>query len=187
MKNSTILRSGLKCVGVVTVLWGCITPWAVAGPEQDTELAVKEYARGDLVASMGLWRKAAQQGYAPAQVWLGFILDKAEEDVEAVDWYRKAAVQGDAAGEVGLGQMYLKGEGVKKDIEQARLLISRAAEKGELDAMVMMMDAYRSGGLGLAADAAQADAWETKVVALSPSYKRVPAKDKAIDKKGTVK
>lgn len=187
MKNSTGLGHELKCLGVLVVLWGLITPWAVAGPEQDTELAEKEFARGDLVLSMELWRKAAQLGYAPAQARLGDILDKAEEDVEAVDWYRKAADQGNAAGEHGLGQMYLKGEGIKKDFEQARVYILRAAEKGYLAAMVLVMEAYRTGGLGLAVDKAQADAWEVKVIAQSPGYKRAPVRENVEGKKVNAK
>lgn len=156
------------------VLLGLVAPFALAGPEQETELAVKEYARGDLVASMALWRKAANAGYAPAQVWLGDILDKAEEDPEAVEWYRKAAAQGSTAGEFGLGQMYAKGEGVKKDLEEARTHILRAAEKSYLPAVTMMMEAYRGGSLGVTRDLAQADSWEAKLVALSPTYKKAP-------------
>lgn len=177
MKNSTIRGAGLiKYLAVVAASWSLLAPWAVAGPEQDTELAEKEFARGDLVVSMSLWRKAAEAGYAPAQVRLGDILDKAEEDVEAVDWYRKAAAQGNAAGEYGLGQMYLKGEGVKKDNEQARVNILRAAEKDYLPAVLLMMEAYRTGGMGLAVDLGKADEWEAKVMALSPGYQRAPRK-----------
>lgn len=147
---------------------------ALAGPAQETELAEKEFARGDLVTSLALWRKAAQTGYAPAQARLGDILDKAEEDVEAVEWYRKAAAQGNASAEYGLGQMYVKGEGVKKDPEQARLYVLRAAEKDYLAAVTMMMEAYRVGGLGLAPDKDKADAWEAKLIKLSPEYKPAP-------------
>ena len=177
MEKKIMLETGLKYLGVGTLLWGLITPWAVAGPEQDTELAEKEFARGDLVASLALWTKAAQQGYAPAQTRLGDILDKAEEDARAVEWYRKAAAQGNTAGEYGLGQMYAKGEGVNKDFKQALSYNLLAAEKGYLAAVVLMMEAYRTGGLGLALDNAQADAWEVKVSTLSPGYKRAPVKD----------
>lgn len=183
MKNRTLPRTSLKYLGVATVLLALITPWAMAGPEQDTELAEKEFARGDLVASLTLWNRAAQLGYAPAQARLGDILDKSEEDVQAVEWYRKAAAQGNAAGEWGLGQMYVKGEGVKKDLEQARSHIVRAAEKGHVDAVVLMMEAYRTGALGVAVDHAQADAWEVKLIALSPGYKKAAVRDNGKAKK----
>lgn len=180
MNNSTTGRSNLKALWVGVVLGVVIASGAAAGPEQDNELAEKEFARGDLMVSMELWRKAALVGYAPAQARLGDILDKSEEDKEAVDWYRKAAAQGNAAGEFGLGQMYLKGEGVEKDVEKARTYIRLAAEKNELLAVVMMMNAYRTGAMGLAPDNSKADEWEAKVVKLSPSY--VPAQGKNTEK-----
>lgn len=176
MKSFPIVAAGLRCLGVLVLSWGLSTPLAQAGPQQDTEDAEKEFARGDLVASITLWRKAAQQGYAPAQVRLADILDKAEEDAEAAEWYRKAADQGNADGEFGLGQMYLKGEGVQKDLEQARTLILRAAEKNHQGAMMLMMESYQYGRLGLAVDAGKADEWELKLKAVWPNYKRTPDK-----------
>jgi len=168
---------GLKFQMACAVLCALLAPAAMAGPQQDADLAEKEFARGDLVAAMSLWRKAAQEGYAPAQARLGDVLDKAEEDQEAAEWYRKAAAQGNAAGEDGLGQMYAKGEGVKQDFEMARTYILRAAEKNYAPAVILMMDAYRNGGLGLSIDKAKADEWEAKVIALVPDYKKVQAKN----------
>lgn len=176
MKSKKTGKPGISRKWLVSgaVVLGLVAPLAIAGPEQDTELAVKEFARGDLVASMALWRKAANAGYAPAQVWLGDILDKSEEDQEAVEWYRKAAAQGSPAGEYGLGQMYAKGEGVKKDDAEALTHILRAAEKNYLPAVTSMMEAYRAGSMGVTRDLAQADAWEAKLIALSPTYKKAP-------------
>ena len=174
----------MRQLGFGMMLLALASPFAVAGPEQDVELAEKEFARGDLMASMALWRKAAQQGYAPAQVRLADILDKSEEDEEAVAWYRKAATQGNAAGEYGLGQMYAKGEGVKQDLAQARSYTLRAAEKDYVAAVSLMMEACRNGGLGLARDLAQAEVWETRLIALSPTYKKTPVRDTQKAKNG---
>lgn len=179
--------SNLKFLVLATLLWGLVAPWASAGPAQEAELAEKEFARGDLIAALGLWRKSAQEGFAPAQVRLADMLDKAEEDEEAVVWYRKAATQGDAAGEFGLGQMYAKGEGVKKDVAQARAYVLRAAEQNHPPAVQLMMDAYRSGGLGLSVDLVQADLWEARVLALIPAYKKSLPKAPATTKKGSTK
>jgi hypothetical protein len=183
MKNNTKygppliwLKSGLLSMALVG-------PLAVAGPQEDTELAVKEFNRGDLVASMALWRKAAGEGYAPAQVWLGEILDKAEEDAEAVTWYRKAAEQGSAAGELGLGIMHAKGEGVPIDLAKAHSHVLKAAQQNHVPAMVVMMGAYQNGGLGLAADPVQAAAWEAKLVEQDPSYKKPVVAEKVEVKK----
>jgi uncharacterized protein len=149
---------------------------AFAGVEQqvvqDTEQAEKEFARGNLVGSMALWRKAAEEGYAPAQARLGDILDKAEEDEEAVSWYRKAAAQGNAAGEYGLGQMYAKGEGVKQDNTQARTYTLHAAEKGHLPAMLQAIEIYKDGAMGGTVDPAQASAWDAKAKAVIVTEKK---------------
>lgn len=184
MKKAIRRRSGLAGLAAGTMLSLLVGAPALAGPEQDCELAEKEFARGDLIASMALWQKAAEQGYAPAQARLGDIMDKAEQDDEAAAWYAKAAAQGNAAGEYGLGQMYAKGEGVKKDLEQARVHILIAAQQGHPGATVMLMQAYRSGGLGLAPDPVQADAWELKVKAVIPGYTREVPKAKAQRGKG---
>jgi TPR repeat protein len=180
MNNSIIGKIDLKALWVCVALGIVFASGAVAGPEQDNEQAETEFARGDLMASMALWRKAALEGYAPAQARMGDILDKSEEDKEAVEWYRKAAAQGNAAGEFGLGQMYLKGEGVEKDVEMAHTYIRLAAEKNQLLAVVMMMNAYRTGALGLTPDSDKADQWEAKVAELSPGY--VPAQGKNTEK-----
>ena len=171
-----------KWFGIGLISLAFVAPFVVAGPEQDTELAVKEFNRGDLVASMALWRKAANAGYAPAQVWLGDILDKSEEDKEAVEWYVKAAAQGSPAGEYGLGEMYAKGEGVKKDFAEALTHILRAAEKNYLPAVTLMVEAYRTGSLGVTQNLAQANVWEAKLVELSTNNK-VPVSNQEKTKK----
>ena len=62
-----------------------------------------------------MWlRKAADQGYAPAQYYLGRAYSSgdgvAEDLAEAVRWYRKAADQGDAAAQCSLGVIYELGK-----------------------------------------------------------------------------
>lgn len=183
MKNNTKygrqliwLKSGLLSLALAG-------PLAVAGPKEDTEQGVEEFNRGDLVASVALWRKAADEGYAPAQVWLGDILDKSEEDADAVIWYRKAAEQGSAAGELGLGLMYAKGEGVPADLAKAHSYVLKAAEQNHAPAVAIMMNSYRKGGLGLTPDPVQADAWEAKLVEVDPNYKKPVEVAKPVVKK----
>lgn len=177
---------GLGALALGTALLAGIVPVAMAGPQEDTEQAVKEFERGNLVGAMQLWRKAAEAGHAPAQVWLGEILDKSEEDEEAFTWYRKAADQGDAGGEFGLGQMYAKGEGVKQDNEKARAHILRAAEKNHLSAAIAMRDIYKNGTYGVAVDRTESEKWDAKVKEIlgpdHPSLKPV-AEESASGKK----
>jgi len=53
--------------------------------------------------------------------------------------------------------------------------------------VLTMMEAYRSGGLGLAADAGKADEWEAKVISLLPGYKRTPPKKAGNNQSGEIK
>lgn len=171
------LRRGWIVLSAVVL--ALAAPVAIAGPEDDTQQAENEFARGNLIVALTLWKKAAEQGYAPAQARLGDIYDKAEEDKDAAEWYRKAAVQGNAAGEFGLGGMYAKGEGVAKDPVQAFSYISRAAGKEHLQAMIQMRELYRMGSLGVTPDLAKSAEWDEKV-------KQVVAREKADDQKAAV-
>lgn len=164
-------------------------PLAFAGPEQDTEQAEQEFARGNLVGSLALWRKAAEAGYAQAQARLGDMADKAEEPAEAMKWYLKSSEQGNAAGEYGLGQLYAKGEGVKQDYAQARALTLRSAEKGFVPAILQALEIYRAGAMGGTIDPAQAATWEAKARAavsagkMPPPADKTDKTDKTVDKK----
>ena len=70
------------------------------------------------------YRKAAEQGNARGQTWLGSMYKNGfgvpQDDAEAVNWYRKAAEQGDASGQIDLGFMYKKGRGVPWDDAKPR-------------------------------------------------------------------
>lgn len=117
---------------------------------------------GDLVTGMKLLREAAEAGHAPAQADLGEILDRAEEDKEAVVWYRKAAEQGNAAGQFGLGMAYASGEGIARDVKHAEEWVRKAAEQDYANALDVMVQAYKKGGLGLVPDPVQAEVWRQR-------------------------
>lgn len=127
----------------------CFALTAFAAPEDDYRAGLKFYQSGDVTSAMAQLRKASDAGHAPAQVLLADILDQAEMNEEAVSYYRKAAEQGHADGEYGLGNMYANGEGVKRDLMEARKWILRAAEKNHVRATNTLAQAYMGGGLGL--------------------------------------
>jgi uncharacterized protein len=77
--------------------------------------------------------RAAEQGYAPAQVLVGMIYSmdgKGFNYAEAAKWYLKAAEQGDKPAQVAIGEMYEFGQGVKKDDAEAMKWYLKAAEHG---------------------------------------------------------
>lgn len=117
-----------------TALLGLSCAFA-AGLDDDYKKAEAAWRSGDMSGAMALLRPAADKGHAPSQALLGDILDKAEFNEEAVAYLRKAAEQGDANGQYGLGVMYLAGEGVKRDVNEALLWFTRAAEKNQVDAI----------------------------------------------------
>jgi len=86
------------------------------------------YLRGDGVAqddrkAVQWFRKAAKQGYAPAQNRLGICYLRGQgvkrDTAEAVRWYRRAAEQGHVAAQTNLGSAYYRGEGVPQDYARA--------------------------------------------------------------------
>ena len=108
--------------------------------------------RGDLMTAMTLLQQAAEQGYAPAQVELAYLLDKADYNEQAFHWYQQAAQLGDAAGQFGLASLYASGEGVGKDLEQARELFEQSVQQKHYPALYVVAQALEKGGMGFELD-----------------------------------
>ena len=93
------------------------------GVEQNFKKAVKWY------------QKAADQGYANAQLELGFMYYKGlgvEQDLkEEVKWFQKAANQGNANAQHNLGVMYANGKGVEQNYVTAYAWESIAATNAD--------------------------------------------------------
>lgn len=150
----------------------CVAAWA--DPREQAERAEVAYRSGDVVVAMGLFRQAAEAGHSLAQARLADLLDAAEQDAEAVDWYRKSAAQGDPEGEYGLGRMLANGEGVRRDVEQALRWYRQAAARQHVRSLEALARATRSGDLGLARDPAEADRLEQRAQALRGAAKVRP-------------
>jgi hypothetical protein len=92
----------------------------------------------DYAEAVRWYRKSAEQGYAMAQIDVGFMYQEGkgvpQDYAEAVRWYRKAADQGDAKAQYDLGFMYYQGKGVLQDYTEARRWYRKAGEKGDTNA-----------------------------------------------------
>jgi tetratricopeptide (TPR) repeat protein len=95
--------------------------WAsdVADRCQQLKLSAEEFLNTpgeDYAEAVKWYRKAAEQGVADAQCYLGCMYDIGrgvkQDYAEAVKWYRKAAEQGVADAQCYLGCMYADGAGV---------------------------------------------------------------------------
>jgi hypothetical protein len=111
--------------------------------------AVRGIATDD-AAVLEWTRKSAEQGYAPAQVQMGYMYRQGtralkKDDGEALKWMRKAAEQGDPSGQVELGLMYELGEGVPKDDAEAVKWYKKAADQGLHFAQFDLAYMYENG------------------------------------------
>ena len=134
----------------------------LADAKTDGDKGIEEYRKGNLIEALGLLETSAQQGYAPAQVTLAFILDYAENDKEAFEWYQQAAEQNDAAGFFGMALMYAKGEGTEKDPVKAGELIKQSADMQHLPAMRTLAHAFEVGNYGFKKNDSDAVQWYMK-------------------------
>ena len=75
-----------------------------------------------------------------------------------IHWYLQSAEQGYASSQFQLGQMYLTGEGVLQDVEQARQWFRLAALQDYPTAQFQMGEIFRLGN-GVVIDHTQAFAW----------------------------
>ena len=155
MKN---LIANTRISLLLTVLLGLCMPVMAddIGIDAEVQAGIDAYDRGDLMAAMGHYGKAAEAGSALAQARLAWIHDLSEDNVAAVKWYRASADQGHPDGQYGLGEMYAKGEGVEMDLDEAVLWFTRAAENGNLRAQKVLIVAYKNGSMGRTADLVKA-------------------------------
>lgn len=120
-----------------------------ADPEAEYRDGRRAFFAGDMSGATTLLRKAADRDHAPAQALLARVLRHTDGTAEALQYLRKAAAQGYAEAQFELGAAYAAGEGVKRDPEEARRWMTRAAQGGYRSAIVVMADAYIGGGLGI--------------------------------------
>lgn len=155
----------LARVALALLLAGQI-PEAGAAPADDHRRGLDAYHRGDVVAAMRALRPAAEAGHAPAQVLLGFILEKSGDPEPAARLYAQAAAQDEAEGHASLAHLLLTGQGVAKDEKRALGHFSKAAERGHGPSIQWLAEAYRRGLHGLVSTAPEAALWQQRAAAL---------------------
>lgn len=139
-----------------------------------------------------MWRKSADQGYAPAQYGLGvlFTADRGSaikrDHVEARKWITLAGEQGYAPAIRLLATAYMgRKEVLALDADarsgpDALRWIKRAADINAEPAIKALADAYRSGQYGLAVDPAQAGALDAKLKELHGGVKEEKKKKQRV-------
>ena len=96
------------------------------GNKEVTQEVAKDYEE-----SVKWYTKAAEQGHARAQTWLGVMYNLGfgvNRDYKvAAKWYRKAADQGNPLGQLRLAAFYSQGKGVAKNLKEAEKWYLRSA------------------------------------------------------------
>jgi TPR repeat protein len=109
--------------------------------------------------------KAAEQGEAKAQYYLGMMLTSGfatpQDDKQAAYWYTKAAEQGYAEAQYNLAVVFTDGQGVPQDDKQAVFWFTKAAVQGYAKAQFNLGNMYDRGE-GTPKDYKQAVYWFTK-------------------------
>jgi TPR repeat protein len=120
------------------------------------------YGEDQLPQAIDWFRKAAAQGYAPAEFQMGQLYDfgfGVTADVEqAFAWYRKAAKGGSAAAQRAVGDFYRRGRGVAADQAEAVAWYRRAADGDDLRAQYQLGQMYFDG-TGVTRDYVSAYVW----------------------------
>ena len=166
--------AALACAAVLLLAAGCATTRRTATapstgavselPQVPAELlrraesgnAGAEFAMGlressiDRFAAANSWyRRAADQGYAPAEYYLGYAYFSghgvATNDVTANFWYRRAADQGYPLAEYGLGYDDGLGLGTAANMAAANQWFRKAARQGFVQAQFALGVDYASG------------------------------------------
>jgi TPR repeat protein len=119
----------------------------------------------DYSKAVEYYRKAAEQGYVPAQYSLAVIYDtgngQPQDFTEAVMWYSKAAEQGIVDAQYRAAVMYEGGIGVAHNMNAAAHWYEKAAEQGIVDAQYKIARCYESGN-GVSSNYGAAAEWYLK-------------------------
>lgn len=116
------------------------------------------------------FRLSADQGYAPAQYYLGECYYWGKEDYEeAAKWYRLAAEQDFTEAQYRLGYLYLNGKGVRIDYYEGVKWTRLAAEKGYSSAQNNMGWCYENGN-GVPQNYSEAVRWYKLAAKQNSSY-----------------
>ncbi|MDR3293701.1 MAG: caspase family protein, partial [Clostridiales bacterium] len=121
----------------------------------------RRYGTQDFSDAIKWYRRAAEQGYAPAQTMLGLCYyvgsGVAEDYGEAERWFKKAAEQDNADAQYHLGACREKAE----DFEDAVRWYRKAAEQGQVDAQYYLGFCYDNGN-AVSQDFEEAVRWYRK-------------------------
>ncbi|RDJ03921.1 tetratricopeptide repeat protein [Rhizobium grahamii] len=153
----------------VTVDLNLARRWLQLAAEAGDPVGQRNYAAlhmreadADFEIAADFYRRAAEQGDAPSQDMLSWMLLEGSvmnaDPVEARHWAEQAASAGIASSMTRLGMLYHNARGVRRDPEMAARWWGRGARNGDADAQAMLGAALHMGS-GIEPDGVCALAW----------------------------
>jgi len=136
------------------------TPLAQSGDVWSQEILGGMYYKTENYKEAFKWtKKAAEQGFAPAQLKLGLLYETGKGTLpnykEAIKWYKKSAVQGNIDAQNNMGLMYEMGMGVLQNYQVSASWYKKASDSGSATAK-MNLGIYYCEGLGVKKNLAMA-------------------------------
>jgi len=127
-------------------------------------------AGSDIQAALKACKAATAVPDAPRRIWmeLGRAYEFARQPAEAANAYRRAVNAGSSSAMVGLGVLLINGDGIRKNLDEARMLIEKAANAGDVDGMTNLGAMY-GAGVGVKTDFAMARKWYAKAMEANSS------------------
>ncbi len=115
-----------------------------------TLLANAPDGAADYQAAMTWFKRAATEGYAPAQVGIGKLYERGHgvtrDHHRAVDWFRTATrLSNDAEAHFKIGEAYFRGLGLPQDYGAAMEYYDRAASRGHAVAQFIIGSMFEAG------------------------------------------
>lgn len=136
-------------------------------PELTAALALIEAGQNE--AAVAALTPLAEAGDIAAMVRLGVLLHAGtgapRDDARAAILFRTAADAGNAEGQHQLATLYLRGEGVERNFDEALRLLHLAADQDYAPALLSLGFRYYNGNEGVPQDFAQAFHWFTLAAA----------------------
>lgn len=128
----------------------------------DYEDGLDAAMRDDYFEAARLFKRAAEQGHAEAQLYLGLLYKEGKglpkDDRASANSFRKAAEQGSPEAQFNLGLMYYVGQDVPQDYAESAKWYRLAAKQGNGYAQANLGHMYAEG-LGVPKDYVRAHVW----------------------------
>jgi len=137
---------------------------ASAGNKQaQLDVAQRYYQQDDIANALTWFKKAAKNGEAQAQYYLGYIYysgtgGQTIDYQTSLKWYTEAANQDQAEAMYMTGFQYYAGQGIPKNATTAMQWFKKSALLGNGDAQIMVATLYQKGQ-GVKQNSAKALAW----------------------------